>query len=216
MAAHAASAQGGKPPYDLGEILRQREAHYQAWRATPSELWDAADLPALAILAVGTRQQRALARPVAIGQQLVTRAEFAHFVVDTGYQPQAGCMVLHGGDWVNDAAKGFRDPGVKNGPNDPVLCVSWNDAVAYAAWASGKTGQKYRLPTSAEYDYAAAGGELHDSGIQVRQWLDDCAEQGNDACAARALGGNGGAPAGRAAAPDERAVNVGFRIARSL
>jgi len=51
----------------------------------------------------------------------------------------------------------WNDPNFSD-PRQPVVCVSWFDAVAYCEWLSQKTGDRYRLPNEAEWERAARGG----------------------------------------------------------
>ena len=92
----------------------------------------------------------------AIGRNEVTFDEYDAFARDTG-------------------RKLPDDQGWGRGQR-PVINVTWEDARDYARWLSGKTGQRYRLPTEAEWEYAATGGS--DSyywwGYEVGNGLANC------------------------------------------
>ena len=101
-------------------------------------------------------------RSFAAGRYAVTKSQFASFVQAKGYQTEAergdGCYVWTGSEWKQQADKNWRNVGFAQGEDHPVVCVSWNDAQAYAQWLSQSTGKAYRLLSEAEREYAARAG----------------------------------------------------------
>jgi formylglycine-generating enzyme required for sulfatase activity len=114
----------------------------------------------------GPQHKVTIARPFALGRYTVTVAEFGRFVAATNFQteaernPDEGIATLNAkkNEWGWSKGKSWRDPGSAQAGNHPVVGVSWNDAVAYVKWLSEKTGKPYRLPSEAEWEYAARAG----------------------------------------------------------
>lgn len=120
----------------------------------------------------------------AIGETEVTRGQYAVFVKETRRQlPARGCYTFginndvvfssDAGEKLSDPHASWLNPGFEQTDEHPVTCVSWQDAQDYVSWLARKTGRAYRLPSEAEWEYAARAGST-----SMFPWGSD----ENDAC----------------------------------
>ena len=100
----------------------------------------------------------ALRQPIAVGRFEVTRDQYAAFVNDTGYKGSGRCFTFEQNMPKERENRSFMMPGYAQDGNHPAVCVSWTDAEAYVDWLSRTTGKSYRLPSEAEFEYAARAG----------------------------------------------------------
>jgi formylglycine-generating enzyme required for sulfatase activity len=118
--------------------------------STPPVLAPAGELPVpggeIALGGQGTEQplRRVIVEPFRVAETEVTNEQYADFIRATGHHAPA--------DWVDGAYAPGTAP-------EPVTGVSWQDAADYCSWLSQKIGAQVRIPTEAEWEFAAAGQE---------------------------------------------------------
>ncbi len=94
-----------------------------------------------------------------MGKYPVTNQEFRAFIDDKGYETK-DYWTSEGWQWrqkENISGPRYWHDRQWNGPNFPVVGVSWYEAAVYANWLTKKTGNRYYLPTEAQWEKDARG-----------------------------------------------------------
>ncbi len=112
------------------------------------------------------RHEVTIARPFWLGRYPVTRGEYAAFVAATDRPTPDKAWTTEPddkGEWRGAEREGrnWRNPSFAQTDRDPVVCVSHADATDYIAWINTRRNpdtEPYRLPSEAEWEYAARAG----------------------------------------------------------
>ena len=118
----------------------------------------------------GPTQDVTIPKAIAVGTHEVTKVEFREFAQATGHTTNGKCWTTERGVTAERSGRDWRYPGFGQNENHPVVCVNWYDAQSYLSWLTEKTGESYRLPSEAEWEYAARAGTQ-----SAYYWGDDAA-----------------------------------------
>ncbi|MEO6264432.1 MAG: bifunctional serine/threonine-protein kinase/formylglycine-generating enzyme family protein [Luteimonas sp.] len=156
----------------------------------------------------GMRLLQAGGGMIAASRSEVSRGDYARFAIATG-RPAALCRERMSPLRIVKPIS-WQAPGYAQSPQQPAVCVSWNDADAYARWLGQRSGHRYRLPTSAEARALPAGG----GAKPVAEWLSEC----SNGCSKRLSSGHSwrGVSGARPLEASRGYDDVGFRLVRDL
>ncbi|KZN51298.1 SUMF1/EgtB/PvdO family nonheme iron enzyme [Pseudoalteromonas luteoviolacea] len=130
--------------------------------------------------------EKVLSHSYAMQSNEVTVAEYRQFIVSTGYQTEAekgtGCAHYKNGEPIWESEYNWSNPGFEQAENFPVVCVTYEDAKAYANWLSAEQGIQYRLPNEVEWEYAARAGTSSEYpwGNEIGRGLANCGWCGSE------------------------------------
>jgi len=130
-------------------------------------------------------QHRVAIRAFALGKFDVTTAQFLSFLRATGYQPAPCNKILTLGWQSPGNGQAYARSGAEP-PSWPATCIGWKDAIAYIQWLNSQARAAhpsptrrdgpYRLPSEAEWEYAARGGTV------TARWWGDAVGTNNANC----------------------------------
>jgi formylglycine-generating enzyme required for sulfatase activity len=121
----------------------------------------------------------------ALGKFDVTSEQFLAFLRDTGYQPRP-CNLILNMSWRSPGGGLAYTPTEFEPPHWPAVCLDWHDAESYIVWLNKQVRKEhptlatregpYRLPSEAEWEYAAR------AGTTTARWWGDDVGTGNANC----------------------------------
>lgn len=113
----------------------------------------------------GPQHSVMISNDLLVARHEVTVGQFRKFVSETDYVTEAeeskkGCngLDIASGSVVRKSDCVWSSPGFRQTDDHPVVCVSWNDAMAFCQWLTSKTGKTFRLPSEAEWEYCCRAG----------------------------------------------------------